>query len=99
VQSQGGNRQGNANPVLYRMGNAQFSGGSPIVFHDVVSGDNSVPGAAGFSASPGYDLSTGLGTVDASALVHAWTAFAVPPRTVLPPSEPRPVRVHTRPPA
>jgi len=97
VQSQGGRRQGNANPVLYRIGNAQYAGGSPGVFHDVVSGDNSVPGVAGFSATPGYDLATGLGSVDASALVHSWTAFAVL-RSVLPVSEPHPPRVHTRPP-
>jgi subtilase family serine protease len=97
VQSQGGRRQGNANPVLYRMGNAQYSGGSPGVFYDVVSGNNSVPGETGFSAAPGYDLSTGLGTVDANALVHAWTAFAMPPRSVLPAVEPRPARVRTRP--
>jgi subtilase family serine protease len=98
VQSQGGRRQGNANPVLYRMGNAQYSGGSARVFYDVVSGDNSVPGETGFSASPGYDLSTGLGTVDASALVHAWTAFAAPPRVVRPAPGPHPARVRTRPP-
>jgi hypothetical protein len=67
VQSQGGRRQGSANPVLYRIGKDQYSGGSARVFHDIVSGNNSVPGVAGFSASPGYDLATGLGSVDAAA--------------------------------
>jgi pseudomonalisin len=68
-------RQGNANPFLYQVGARQYGGvggGAPPVFHDVVSGNNSVPGVGGFAAGPGYDLVSGLGTVDGAALVASW---------------------------
>jgi PKD repeat protein len=67
-----GQRQGNINPVLYKLGNAQFRGTGSAVFHDVLSGSNTVPGAAGFASGTGYDQSTGLGSVDAQALVSHW---------------------------
>jgi hypothetical protein len=69
-------RQGNANPALYRLGNAQYRGTGPAVFHDVASGASCVPGTQGYDARPGYDLATGLGSVDAQALVAAWSASA-----------------------
>jgi hypothetical protein len=67
-----GERQGNPCPVLYALGNAQYLGKGPLVFHDIVAGDNSVPGTRGYACTPGYDLATGLGSVDAQALVEAW---------------------------
>lgn len=70
AQKQGG-RLGNANPVLYALAANQAKGGAPV-FHDVTAGDNSVPGLAGFSAAPGYDLATGLGSVDAFVLANHW---------------------------
>lgn len=70
---------GNINPMLYRL--AQTTSG---VFHDVTAGDNKVPcqqsspgcmgGLLGFSAGAGYDLTTGLGSVDANNLVNQWSA-------------------------
>jgi PKD repeat protein len=68
-----GQRQGNINPVLYKLGNAQFKGTGATVFHDVLTGSNTVPGASGFLSGPGYDQATGLGSVDAQALVQHWT--------------------------
>ena len=68
VQSQGGKGQGNANPGLYALLN-----GSTNPFHATLSGNNSVPGVTGFTASGGtYNLATGLGSVDGAALVHSW---------------------------
>ena len=78
VLQKAGGRQGNPNPVFYRLGAAQYSGGGPAVFHDVTAGDNGVPGVAGFSAGPGYDLATGLGSVDATALVSSFPAISGP---------------------
>ena len=62
---------GNINPKLYAMAAA----GAPGVFHDVTTGDNIIPcapnspdcvnGHFGFTAGPGYDLVTGLGSIDA----------------------------------
>ena len=62
---------GNANPVLYSLATEQSSGGASV-FHDITTGNNTVPGVAGFTAGPGYDLATGLGSVDASLLVNNW---------------------------
>ncbi|HVT61403.1 MAG TPA: S53 family peptidase [Thermoanaerobaculia bacterium] len=67
-----GQRWGNANTVLYPMAASQYGGSGPAVFHDVVSGNNSVPGVTGFAAGAGYDLVTGLGSVNATALVDNW---------------------------
>lgn len=71
-------RLGNINPQLYRLAQS-----SPNVFHDTVAGDNKMPcaqnspncvgGLAGFSAGPGYDQTTGLGSIDATQFVHGWT--------------------------
>lgn len=68
---------GNINPALYRLAQATTD-----VFHDIVGGDNTVPcvqgspqcvnGLMGYAATPGYDLATGLGTVDAFNLVMKW---------------------------
>jgi subtilase family serine protease len=77
-----GQRQGNANVRFYQLGQAQYGGGGAAVFHDVASGSNSVPGVTGFTAATGYDLATGLGSVDANALVTAWSGAATPDFTV-----------------
>jgi uncharacterized protein (TIGR03437 family) len=70
---------GNINPALYRM--AQANTGA---FHDITSGDNASPCAAGspdcvngfegYSAGPGYDRATGLGSLDVNVFVHKWTS-------------------------
>src|SRR5262249_31698031 len=76
--------QGNINPRLYSLAQAV-----PPAFHDVTSGNNQVnpcqPRAPactaaniGFSAGPGYDQTTGLGSIDAFNLITAWKTGAVP---------------------
>ena len=65
-------RQGNANSVFYSLAAKQGAGGASV-FHDITSGNNSVPGLTGFSATTGYDQATGLGSVDASVLVNHWS--------------------------
>jgi hypothetical protein len=76
-----GRRLGTLNPLLYTVGRAQYGvAGAPTsapgaaVFHDVTAGNNSVPELAGYAAGPGYDATTGLGSVNAAAL-----AAALPP--------------------
>jgi uncharacterized protein (TIGR03437 family) len=74
---QAGPGLGNINPQLYRLAQS-----APSVFHDVVSSDNLVrcqqgspdclTGSFGYPAGPGYDQATGLGSVDANALVTQW---------------------------
>lgn len=80
-QATGSAGQGNANATLYRL-----AASTPSAFHDITSGDNKVPCSAGstncpqgtasigFSAGAGYDLTTGLGSVDVAKLITAWTA-------------------------
>jgi len=80
-----GQRQGNANTRLYQLGNAQYASGGVPVFHDITSGNNTVPGVTGYAATTGYDLATGLGSVDAGSLVMNWTpdfTIAVSPATL-----------------
>ena len=70
---------GNINPNLYSL--AQSSQG---VFHDITAGDNIVPcktgtagcasGSFGYKAGVGYDLATGLGSVDVYNLVTKWSS-------------------------
>ena len=72
-----GQSQGNPNPELYQLGNAQYNGSGAAVFHDVTVGNNSVPGQTGFSCGTGYDLATGLGSVDATALVNNWASSLI----------------------
>ncbi len=77
-QSRGGERQGNVNPVLYQLGNAQYTGasGASPVFHDITSGNNGFVGNGtnlpGYSCTQFYDLVTGLGSVNATNLFLAF---------------------------
>jgi uncharacterized protein (TIGR03437 family) len=78
---------GNLNPQLYRL-----AGTVPNIFHDITSGNNSVPcatgtpncvqGKFGYSAGPGYDQATGLGSVDAYNLVAGWNAISARPASI-----------------
>lgn len=70
-----GQPQGAVNSSLYAFATRTDIG---TVFHDVTSGNNSVPGQSGYNAGPGWDPVTGLGSVDASALVNAFAATFVP---------------------
>ncbi len=72
-----GTRLGNANPALYALAAKQANAGA-TVFHDITAGNNSVPGQAGFNAAPGYDLATGLGSVDATLMVNHWGDVTTP---------------------
>ena len=70
VERQGGTGMGSANPGLYSLLNA-----APNPFHSTPSGNNSVPGVTGFTASGAeYNLATGLGSVDGALLVNQWGA-------------------------
>ena len=75
-----GTPQGNVNPALYSLGNANSS-----LFHEVF-GNNFVPCTIGttdcptssqpqigYSTGIGYDLASGWGSIDAGAFVSAWT--------------------------
>jgi kumamolisin len=62
---------GQATPQLYAIGSSK--GDYQPDFHDISVGNNALGGdptqMPGFSAGPGYDLATGLGTPDVAKLV------------------------------
>ncbi|KAA2264037.1 S8 family serine peptidase [Solihabitans fulvus] len=58
---------GQINPALYRMGPRGTEAG--IV--DVTTGDNSYGGVTGYTASKGFDVVSGWGTIDAARFVPA----------------------------
>jgi subtilase family serine protease len=79
AKSQHGAPQGNANPRLYALANS-----TEDPFHPTPSGDNTVPGVAGFTANGAtYNLATGLGSVDAALLVNDWNSRSDPPTLAL----------------
>ena len=72
---------GNVNPNLYAL-----NSNVPSAFHDITTGNNDVPctigtpdctsGIMGWPAGPGYDMATGLGSVDAYVLASNWASYA-----------------------
>ncbi|MGC2193556.1 MAG: S53 family peptidase [Terriglobales bacterium] len=95
------NGQGNINPTLYSL-----HGTHPGAFHDVTTGNNDVPCGAGtpncptsgtlqygFSAGAGYDLVTGLGSLDADVLITSAPGYSASPDFVL--SQNAPVTITT----
>ena len=98
VNQKTGQRQGNANYVLYSLAakqspsncNSSTGPSSSCVFNDVTNGTNSQPCVAGspncttansadaygilsgYTTGVGYDLATGLGSVNVSNLVNDW---------------------------
>ena len=80
VNQKTNSRQGQANFVLYPLAAGQNtascnSSGPPqstCIFNDVTLGNSDVPGQTGFPAGVGYDLATGLGSVNAANLVTNW---------------------------
>lgn len=83
-------RQGNINYILYPLATSV-----PTVFHDVTVGNNNVnctedtPNCAldangfysysDYSAGTGYDLASGLGSIDANALLTNWSKVSFTP--------------------
>ncbi|MGB6974413.1 MAG: Ig-like domain repeat protein [Terracidiphilus sp.] len=86
VEQKTGSRLGQADYVLYKLARTQYA----TVFHDVMSGDNSVSCAngtancavnteseyflTGYDAVAGYDDASGLGSVDVTKLANAWAS-------------------------
>jgi uncharacterized protein (TIGR03437 family) len=85
LQSQPG--LGNVNPAVYRLAQS-----SPAAFHDITDGNNMVPcaagtpnctnGTVGFTAGPGYDLASGLGSIDIFQFVTNWPGAGATTTTV-----------------
>ncbi|MGB2624858.1 MAG: Ig-like domain repeat protein [Candidatus Acidiferrum sp.] len=102
VNQETGERQGNANYVLYGLAAKQSSANcnsttgpaSTCVFNDITSGTIAMPCVGGspnctpsnpgdkigilpgYQAGTGYDLATGLGSVNATNLVNGWNSVS-----------------------
>ena len=63
-----GHRLGLINPALYALA-SRPSASTGLV--DITAGNNSFAGVTGYNAGPGYDLASGLGTIDAAKFVPA----------------------------
>ena len=63
-----GHRLGLINPALYGLSYLPSRLSGEV---DVTSGNNSFAGVTGYTAARGYDLASGLGTIDANAFVRA----------------------------
>ena len=79
IQSQGGQRLGQADYAIYNI-----AANHPSGFHDIAQGNNSVLCTAGttncgsndfvtgYNAGTGYDLATGIGSIDVAKFVNDW---------------------------
>lgn len=79
VEQSQGQRLGLVNPTLYKLFTAVSA-----VFHDITTSNNAVPCTSGstncgpnnflegYNAATGYDLATGLGSLDVAKLVANW---------------------------
>jgi hypothetical protein len=77
IQALIGGRQGNLNPSFY-------AANGPPGARDVINGNNGFNGVAGFSAAPGYDQTTGFGTLDIAQFVQARSPGVTPTPTAAP---------------
>ena len=66
-----GHRLGYINPALYRLGAQSVRPHTHTGVVDVTTGDNTFAGVDGYQAGPGYDLTTGWGTIDAARFIPA----------------------------
>jgi subtilase family serine protease len=81
---------GNVNPTLYKLAQTPANN----VFHDITTGDNIVPCTKGspncpvslkygYTAAAGYDLVTGLGSIDVNNLFTNWNVGKIATTSVL----------------
>jgi trimeric autotransporter adhesin len=78
-------RLGQADNILYQLAQSKYS----TVFHDETTGNNSVACVSaspdcgsnlfltGYNAGTGYDLASGLGSVNAAAMVNNWNSVSL----------------------
>ncbi len=76
-----GGRPGPLNPRIYTMANA---GQATSGYRDVTTGNNDFNGVVGFNAGPGFDLTTGWGTVDIATFANAYVSPPSPSISAVP---------------
>lgn len=80
--------QQNGNLATCNGSNTAVLPASTCIFHDVTVGNNAVPGelnygspTADYQAGVGYDMATGLGSVNMTNLISAWNSVTFTPTT------------------
>lgn len=68
-----GHRIGNINAALYQLGRQSTARGGVV---DVTRGNNAFAGVPGYRATAGYDLASGVGTIDGAQFVPALARLA-----------------------
>ena len=96
VANNSATRLGPADYILYRLAATQSTypsqcnasntttpPASACIFNDVTVGNNVVPGESGtqYQAGLGYDMATGLGSVNVANLVNQWSSVSFNPTT------------------
>lgn len=77
IANQKANQQlGFLNSAIYQIG--RVNNAYSVSFHDIISGNNAFEGIAGFSAGPGWDPTTGLGSPISLSLVDYLNAYVSP---------------------
>jgi hypothetical protein len=69
IANQADGQLGFLTPRLYQI--YDNSSAYSLAFHDITTGNNSWGGVTGYSAGPGWDAATGIGTPDVDQLVMA----------------------------
>jgi subtilase family serine protease len=79
-------RLGRMNDIIYTLANQQYGQqAADNGFHDVTNGNNSLNGVTGYNAGPGYDETTGWGSIDFDVFASAVKSNLPPVMTTMTP--------------
>lgn len=80
-------RLGRMNDTIYTLANQQYGPqAADNGFHDVTNGNNSLNGVTGYNAGPGYDQTTGWGSIDFDVFASAVKSNLPPATTIMTPT-------------
>jgi len=79
---------GPLNATLYTLGRRQYGENGVAVFHDITEGNNGFNRVPGYTAAPGYDLASGLGSPDVALLAAVLRALGNTPTATPTPTAP-----------
>jgi hypothetical protein len=80
-------RLGRMNDTIYTLANQQYGQqAADNGFHDVTNGNNNLNGVTGYNAGPGYDQTTGWGSIDFDVFASAVKSNLPPATTTMTPT-------------
>jgi subtilase family serine protease len=84
-QLTGNSRLGNFNRIIYPLADTKYSTAG---FHDITIGNNNFNGVIGFNAGPGFDQTSGWGTIDFNVFAGAVKNLLAPSSSPTPSATP-----------